>query len=289
MQEQIIQAAGGTLLNPPASDWPSGGSPGTTSPRFSGTPDYSSVTIIWDPAMNAIAYNVYLDDPLRLVACIPYPATSTTIGGLLPGTHYYIRIAVIGGGGAIGLRSLGQGFTTMALPTNKYIDSLTVTSAAVSSVFSAQVYAPFSFLRVFIWNHEDCGIFSEPGWPIVVGFGHAVCALYMLEGEKFYQYTGTFTPGKNAPFSWNELAKDITPQITNKYTYSWTLPIGTNSGLDLTKFAVQGQGYNPLTNAISNTAYNCKGSSFCTSEADFVQQCLNAQFAIKCDFLYNTQ
>ncbi len=220
--------------------------------------------------------------------------TSTTIGGLLPGTHYYIRIAVIGGGGEKGVTSLGTGFTTTALPTNKYIDSLSVTSAGDSSVFTAQVYAPFSFLRVFIWNHEDCGVFSEAGWPIDVGrdalgLGHAVCALYMLENGIFYEYTGTFTPGVNAPFSWNQLAKDITTQISNQYTYSWTLPIGTNSGLDLTKFAIQGQGYNPLTNAISNTAYNCKGSSFCTSEDDFVLQCEAAQYLIRFDFLYNTQ
>jgi hypothetical protein len=56
----------------------------------------------------------------------------------------------------------------------------------------------------------------------------------------------------------------ITLQIID-YTYNWTLPLGTST-IDTSKFVVQAQGYNPLTNIFEPNpmAYDCKGSPMCT-------------------------
>ncbi|KAG2419319.1 hypothetical protein HFD88_004114 [Aspergillus terreus] len=65
-------------------------------------------------------------------------------------------------------------------------------------------------------------------------------------------------------------------QVTSPSVYTWTLPLGTST-IDTSKFVVQAQGYNPLTNVFEPdpTAYDCKGSSMCTTP-DFVKWCDHA-------------
>lgn len=87
----------------------------------------------------------------------------------------------------------------------------------------------------------------------------------MVKGTTLYKYSGTLPEGSTAlPWLWTSVGP-ITLDITD-YTHIWTLPLGT-SIIDTSKFVVQAQGYNPFTNIFQPNpgAYDCKGSSTCTT------------------------
>lgn len=87
----------------------------------------------------------------------------------------------------------------------------------------------------------------------------------MVEGTTLYSDNGVLPEGSTAPpWSW-KVVDTIKLDITG-YTYKWTLPMGTST-IDTSKFVVQAQGQNPLTNAFEPDpkAYDCKGSSMCTT------------------------
>lgn len=97
----------------------------------------------------------------------------------------------------------------------------------------------------------------------------------MVEGTTLYKYSGTLPAGSTAPpWAWSVVGP-VTLDIT-AYTYKWTLPIGTLT-TDTSKFVVQAQGYNPLTNAFSPKPddYDCKGSSMCATP-DLLKWCDHA-------------
>ncbi|KAL3479399.1 Spherulation-specific family 4-domain-containing protein [Aspergillus californicus] len=107
--------------------------------------------------------------------------------------------------------------------------------------------------------------YPDPGWSVNFKIDEYVCTHYMVEGTTLYKYSGTLLEGSTAPpWSWTSMGS-ITLEITD-YTYKWTLPIGT-SIVDTSKFVIQAQGYNPLINVFQPDpgAYDCKGSSMCTT------------------------
>ena len=262
MLEQIAQASGGTVLNTPASDWPSGTAVDAVSSVGIGFYDYSSCNLVWPAVPGALGYNIYSN--AQLVASVPSSMTSTTIGGLQPGTRYAFYARAIGGGGQMGPQSPTSQVTTTSLPDGSTVSNLKYTAGATSTTFQADILVPYAFVRLFLWDTVTCVLSSNPAWPINFSPTDYVCTHYMVEGTTLYQYTGTIPAGStNAPFSWTSIAT-VPVTVSNTYTTTWTLPLGTST-VDPSKFLVQAQGYNPYTNVVQpdKSSYDCKGSSLC--------------------------
>ncbi|GES61487.1 fibronectin type III domain protein [Aspergillus terreus] len=134
-----------------------------------------------------------------------------------------------------------------------------------STTITADILVSYAFIRLYIWDSVGCEFDTNPGWSVNFKVDQYVCAHYMVEGTTLYKYSGTLPEGSTAPpWSWT-VVDSITLDIKD-YTYTWTLPLGT-SITDTSKFVVQAQGYNPLTNVFPPDpgAYDCKGSSMCTT------------------------
>ncbi|KAL2816080.1 hypothetical protein BJX63DRAFT_430372 [Aspergillus granulosus] len=67
-----------------------------------------------------------------------------------------------------------------------------------------------------------------------------------------------------------------------KYTYTWTIPLGTST-INSGKFVVQAQGYNPLTNVfypeLVNTLYRGDGEFYSTESGSLSGNCWGDQVA----------
>ncbi|EAW24040.1 uncharacterized protein NFIA_036120 [Aspergillus fischeri NRRL 181] len=145
-------------------------------------------------------------------------------------------------------------------------------ASGTSYMFHADILVPYSFVRLYLWDSVGCEFDTDPGWSVNFKVDSYVCTHYMVEGTTLYKYSGVLPEGSTAP-PWScEVVSTITLDITG-YTYKWTLPLGTST-FDTSKFVVQAQGYNPLTNAFEPdpTAYDCEGSTMCTTP-DFVKWC----------------
>lgn len=262
MQAQIAQASGGTVINTPASDWPSGSAAGAVSSVGVGFFDYSSANLVWPGVPGALGYNIYLN--AEVVASVPSTMTSITIGALQPGTSYPVYVTAIGGGGVEGPQSPTETFTTTSLPGGSTVTNLDYSPGSTSTTFQADVLVPYAFVRLYLWDTITCILSDDPAWPINFVSYDYVCTHYMVEGTTLYSYSGVIPPGStDAPFSWTSMGT-VPVTVTNSYTYSWTLPLGTST-LDPSKYVVQAQGYNPYTNVFqpNASAYDCKGSSLC--------------------------
>ncbi|KAE8371195.1 Spherulation-specific family 4-domain-containing protein [Aspergillus bertholletiae] len=125
---------------------------------------------------------------------------------------------------------------------------------ADSTTITADILVPYAFIRLYIWD-------SSVNFKI----DEYVCTYYMVEGTTLYKYSGTLPEGSTAPpWAWSVVGA-ITLD-TKDYTYTWTLPLGTST-IDTSKFVIQAQGYNPLTNVFepNPSDYNCKGLSIYTT------------------------
>jgi hypothetical protein len=278
MQSHLSAVDGGVPLNNGPSSWPSGSAAGVTSGLAGSTTDYSSAGLSWNAASNSLGYNVYLKrggGAWRVAASIPKTMTSITIAGLQPGSTNVFRVSAIGGGGVEGSTSNEVTISTKALPDGKAVGNQSVSPKGSTTTYKADIYVPYAFVRLFIWDAVECDFDENPGWTVNFKTDAYVCTHYMVEGTTLYKYTGTVPAGSNAPpWVWTSMGT-ITLEIKD-YTYTWTLPIGTST-TDTSKFVVQAQGYGPFINTFSPepSDYDCKGSSMCTTP-DFLKWCDHA-------------
>ncbi|KAE8395561.1 Spherulation-specific family 4-domain-containing protein [Aspergillus alliaceus] len=246
IQSMIGAIKGGSPLNTEASSWLSGSAAGAVSGLSILTSDYTSAKLSWNAALNALGYYVYSGN--SVIASVPSSMTTITIGGLQPGASHTFHVSAVGGDGYIG---------------------------SSSNTDTADILVPYAFIRLYIWNSVGCEFDTDPGWSVNFKIDEYVCTHYMVEGTTLYRYSGTLPEGSTAPpWAWSVVGP-ITLNIKD-YTYKWTLPLGTST-IDTSKFVIQAQGYNPLTNVFEPdpSAYDCKGSSMCTTP-DFLKWCDHA-------------
>jgi hypothetical protein len=273
MSALMNAVTGGSLKNDDASSWSSGGSAGSVSGLSILKSDYTSAQLSWNSASNALGYNVYSGD--TLVASLPSSMTKVTLGGLTSGASHDFKVNAVGGNGALGSPSDTVTITTKSLPGGKTIANWESTPGDSSTTIEADILVPYAFVRLYIWDSVGCEFDTDPGWSVNFKTDDYVCAKYMVEGTTLYKYSGTLPEGSTAPpWSWSSQGS-VSLDITG-YTYKWTLLLGT-SAIDTSKFVVQAQGYNSLTNIFEpNPAdYSCKGSSICTTP-DLVKWCDHA-------------
>lgn len=263
IQKMLDAIDGGSLLNDNPSSWPTGSSASTVDTPTVADTDYSSTKLSWTAASNAVGYHVYSGD--SIIASVPSSMTDITIGGLQSGTSYTLHITAIGGAGNLGTASNSVTVKTKALPGGKTITNYKSSPGATSSTFTADILVPYAFVHLYLWDSVGCDFDTDPRWSVNFKVDQYVCTKYMVEGTTLFKYSGTVPEGSTAPpWAWTSIGT-IALDITG-YTYTWTLPIGTDT-IDTKKFVVQAQGYNPLINVIhpDPSDYSCKGSSMCTT------------------------
>ncbi|KAJ5326091.1 uncharacterized protein N7506_009193 [Penicillium brevicompactum] len=263
MTSLIGEVDGGTLLNADPSDWPSGEAAEAVTGLSTLDYDYTSARLSWYPAANAIGYKVYTGD--GVVASVPSSMTRITVGGLDSGASYVFHVAAVGGGGNMGTSSNTITVNTNSLPGGKTVTNWKSTSQEVSTVIEADILVPYAFIRLYIWDEVNCGFDDNSGWSVNFKADKYVCTHYMVEGTTLFKYSGTIPKGSTAPpWAWTIMGA-VTLDIT-KYTYKWTLPLGTVT-IDTSKFLIQVQGYNPLENFVVPNAddYDCQGSIMCST------------------------
>lgn len=201
--------------------------------------DYTSASLTWTGAANALRYQVYMNG--RVVAGLPASMTAVTIGGLTPGASYRIWVTAQGASGAQSPATNTVGVAALSLPGDDPIANITVTSTATTATYTADFLLPGAFRRILIgcYAMRPCS-YSGPHWSINYNEYSGFNAYYVLENTTFLSYAGTGTD-----WSWTPLAY-VPPTITGRYTYSWTVPIGTSTG-QVDQFVVQTEGYAPLT------------------------------------------
>jgi len=271
IQSVLGGVAGGVPLNNGASAWASGSSAGAVSSLTISTSDYSSATMSWSAASNALGYNVYLGD--TVVASVPSTMTAITIGGLAPGSTNAFHICAVGGSGNLGPSSPTQSTTTKYLPGGHTVTNYNATAGVLSTTYKADVLIPYAFVRIYLWDSVECDYDTDLGWPVNFVIDNYVCTHYMVEGTELFKYSGVLPPNSTVPpWSWAKV-QNISLVVTG-YTYTWTLPLGSSNIGETNKFVVQAQGYNPLTNVFmpDPVDYDCHGSSSC-SNPNLVKWC----------------
>ncbi|KAB8211919.1 fibronectin type III domain protein [Aspergillus parasiticus] len=264
---------GGSPLNTDASSWTSGSAAGAVSGLSVLDSDYTSAKLSWDAALNALGYYVYSGD--SIIASVPSSMTTITIGGLQPGARHIFHVSAVGGGGNIGSASMTVPVITESLPDGNTIANYHSSPGPDSTTITADILVPYAFIRLYIWDSVGCEFDTNPGWSVNFKIDEYVCTHYMVEGTTLYKYSGTLPEGSTAPpWAWSVVGP-ITLD-TKDYTYTWTLPLGTST-IDTSKFVIQAQGYNPLTNVFEPdpSDYDCKGSSMCTTPS-FLKWCDHA-------------
>ena len=213
--------------------------------------EYSSVTLAWSSAPNAIGYRIYttnVDNQGQIFPIIDLPASllGVTVGGLTPGTRaYQFQVSTVGGDGRESpvLNTIESG--TEALPgSGNRVNNIKADPSGASTSFQADVLVPFAFVRVFIWDGDDsCA--QGPGWPINYTPGDYICAQYMVESGTLFSNNGA--PGA---FTWSWAIIGSVPFSQVGYTVTWNVPVGLSTA-NTSNFVIQAQGYNPLTNVFS--------------------------------------
>ncbi|KAH2312531.1 hypothetical protein KXV47_003722 [Aspergillus fumigatus] len=215
------------------------------------------------------------------VARLPGTMARVTIGNISPGSSMSFSVRAIGKNGKETIDSHSVSATTQSLPNNQAVTNVKVGKSATSTTIQADFLIPHAFMRVYLTNPDThC---QMPAWPINFNAGNFICTHYMVENEVLYEYSGAkLTEGQtNYPWAWS--SKGAAPVKRNGYTFTWTLPVGTDT-TDSSYFSVQAQGYGPLTNVFHpcpsewddgkpsagafctvSSPYDCKGETLCST------------------------
>ena len=233
--------AGGTPRVANATPYTSNGDPAPAAPGLElRSSDYSSASISWSLGAGAARYIVRANGVV--VADLPTPMTSTTIGGLVPnGTSYTLTVTAQNSDGLTSPASNGVTFQTLSLPGGKTVTNVKLVSSTPNfTTYSADFLVPYSFRRVFVSGDTTSG--AAPCWQMAnPDNGDPECMSYVVENTTLLTYAGTGTD-----WTWSPL--QYLPPTVDKYTYTWTIPIGyTSTDFDPYTFAIQGEGYGPLT------------------------------------------
>ncbi|KAL3492448.1 Spherulation-specific family 4-domain-containing protein [Aspergillus germanicus] len=235
VQSMMNAIEGCVPLNDLPSSWRSGGSAAAVSGLSVLTSNYSSAKLSWNAASNALGYYVYSGD--NLIASVPGSMTTITVGGLKAGSTYMLHVSAVGGSGTLGSPSNSVTVSTKALPLGKTITNYASIPQADTTTFTADILVPYAFIRLDVWDSVGCEFDTNPGWSV-----------------NFKIDDGTLPEGSTAPpWSWTPV-EPITLDVTG-YTYTRTIPLGTST-INTGKFVVQAQ---------EPGAYDCKGSSLCTT------------------------
>ncbi|KAI9372873.1 fibronectin type III domain protein [Aspergillus egyptiacus] len=243
--------------------------------------DYSSVSLKWDTSNRVApyAYAVFRDG--KEVVRVPGTMSRVTIGNISPGSSMTFTVRAISEKGDMTTDSPPVSATTKSLPGNQAVTNVKATPAASSTKISADFLVPYAFMRVYLTDADtNC---QMPSWPINFNTGHFICTHYMVENEVLYKYSGAEPAdgGTNYPWTWSSVG--AAPATRDGYTWTWTLPVGTDT-TDSRFFAVQAQGYGPLTNVFhpcpsewdaetrspgayctGDSPYDCKGETLCST------------------------
>ncbi|KAF2789429.1 hypothetical protein K505DRAFT_191768, partial [Melanomma pulvis-pyrius CBS 109.77] len=247
MQDHINAVVGGEPMIagiPSAAGGPAASTPGGL--QVTGS-EYTSVTLSWSRAANAIGYRVYQND--QLILSLSADMTRVTLGNLSPGTSgYTFYVTAEGGDGKESSKSNSVSASTKTPPSpGKYVFNMKVSVAAASTVYSADIVIPYAFIRVYVWDSDvACNFTTDPGWPVNFAVANYVCTHYMVEGQVLYKYSGTVPPGTvNVPWAWSGVGSVGVEQ--NGYTFTWNIPLGMPS-TDTRNFLIQTEGYGPRAN-----------------------------------------
>ncbi|KAG2019298.1 hypothetical protein GB937_005212 [Aspergillus fischeri] len=276
----IIKGGGPDVADPTL--YPAGGHaafpPGPLSVTAS---DYSSVSLKWDISNREPphAYAVYRDG--NEVARLPGIMSRVIISNISPGSSMSFTVRAIGTDGKETRDSNSMAATTQSLPNNQAVMNVRVSKSATSTTIQADFLVPYAFMRVYLTDpNTHCQI---PVWLINFNAGNFIYTHYMVENEVLYKYSGAnLTEGQtNYPWAWS--SKGAAPVKRDGYTFTWTLPVGTNT-TDSSYFSVQAQGYGSLTNVFhpclsewddstpgagafctGSSPYDCKGETLCST------------------------
>ncbi|MEV6866000.1 NPP1 family protein [Streptosporangium subroseum] len=243
---EMAAVGGGAPKVAPAVDGPAG-VPAPPSGMFVLDPSYgvayTSIKLSWASSPSGAArYRVYVDG--THVVSVPAPMNRVEVGGLDPGRTYQVRVTAEGARwGDESAPSNTVPASTFALPHGVPIEYVTATVSAANAVYSADFLRPYAFQHVYVLRDRTAGD-TSPCWPINYTATDYACAVYMIENDKFFSYTGA----KTGDWSWKFVANAV-PDI-NRYTYRWTVPLdqSTPAKVRRDKIVVQGQGYGPFTN-----------------------------------------
>ncbi|KAK0110178.1 hypothetical protein ONS95_002829 [Cadophora gregata] len=242
MQTLINSVTGSTPAIPGPAPFPDGPAAATPTGLKVDFSEYTFVNLSWTPAAGALSYNIYLND--AVVATLPGQLTRVTIPGLTPGTSgLAFQVAAIGGKGVESSKSNTVTAMTVSTPVSgQYVFDIAVTVTPSTTTFSATIAFPYGIIRLFIWNVEDS---CPAGWPINFNQGHFVCNHFLVDDKRLYKYTGVIEPGKDAPYSWDQIDDAQFQQIGSRYT--WKLPIGSST-VDTSKWVLQTDGHGSSVN-----------------------------------------
>ncbi|KAF4166807.1 hypothetical protein CNMCM6936_005969 [Aspergillus lentulus] len=275
-----IKGGGPDVADP--TPYPAGGQaafpPGPLSVTAS---DYSSVSLKWDISNREPphAYAVYRDG--NEVARLPGTMSRVTIGNISPGSSMSFTVRAIGTDGKETIDSNSVSATTQSLPNNQAVTNVKVGKSATSTTIQADFLVPYAFMRVYLTDPDTrC---QMPAWPINFNPGNFICTHYMVENEVLYEYSGAKLAEGQTNYPWAWSSKGAAPVKRDGYTFTWTLPVGTDT-TDSSYFSVQAQGYGPLTNVFhpcpsewkdstagagafctGSSPYDCKGETLCST------------------------
>jgi spherulation-specific family 4 protein len=218
--------------------------------------DYSSVTLNWRSVSLNNGHGVWLDG--KMVLELPPMIDRATIGMLDPGSsnlQFEIRPRMLG------VEASTPTFitaSTKSLPSSGTISKLTRKKNGDELIMTADVLVPYAFVRLFLSSKGSAFLEDGKGWPLVFQSqsgtkGGIGVYDYLVEGNDFYSalysYTGSWDRSStaNAEWSWNPQPQAVR-QTQSGYTYTWVIRWAEADGKN--DFAVQGQGYAPLTNVI---------------------------------------
>ncbi|KAL4745205.1 hypothetical protein BDW72DRAFT_211670 [Aspergillus terricola var. indicus] len=207
--------------------------------------DYSSVSLKWNVSnrRRPYAYAVFRDG--REVARLPGTMNRVTIGNINPGSSMSFTVRVIGENGIMTGNSPSVSAKTDSLPGSQAVTNVKTTTQATSTKISADFLVPYASMHIYLSDPDTNCIM--PAWPINFNMDHFVCTHYMVENQVLYRYSGAGPAGGGINYPWMWTAVGAAPATRDGYTWTWTLPVGTDT-TDSSYIIVQAQGYAPLTN-----------------------------------------
>lgn len=214
--------------------------------------EYTSATLEWTISGNPEIIVLYRNN--REEVRMPGNLTRVTVGNLpIDSKKNEFKIQAIDKGAESAFSNIVMA-ATKPIPEGKPITNIKATASANETIYEADVFLPYGFLRIFVTDPDfDC---KNPAYPVNTDRGF-VCAKYLIEGEAAYSYKDKGRDNETGlyPWSWDPIApissensngQNIEVGRTGKYHYVWRLPVGTST-MDTTTIVVEGEGINTRT------------------------------------------
>jgi hypothetical protein len=207
--------------------------------------EYTSVTLSWSTAANAIGYNVYVNGKSSL--SLPAYMTKVTVGNFAPGTSSLnFAVTALGAdGGESGQSNQVSSGTKTTPSAGRNIANVQVSTSGGSTTYQADILAPYAFVRLYIGpprlSETSC---PDSFWPINYRIDDYFCGRYMVENGWLFKYTGTWS-STAIPWTWTRMYE--VGVVQSGYTNTWTIQFDSST-LRTDEFVIQTQGYNPDNN-----------------------------------------